>query len=185
MTNMATYMATFMQKRMLSFFVRSSGLAIRQALPARHNPGLKKKKGPVVRKKKTPSFNIRKTEIVPPIDPESLLNTELLDASRQRSPVDISPEEKERRTLLLKEWSRHKMQQHKEDLQRVQELERCREEALKELKKSSLYLYEEAIKVEEHLFPVQFKGPTETPPIPDYMAPDMDDKGRTTGKSRR
>ena len=38
------------------------------------------------------------------------------------------------------------MKQHKEDLQRVQELERCGEEALKELKKSSLYLYYDAIK---------------------------------------
>ena len=38
------------------------------------------------------------------------------------------------------------MKQHKEDLQRVQELERCGEEALKELKKSSLYLYHDAIK---------------------------------------
>lgn len=180
-------MATFMQKRLFSFFVRSSGLAIRQALPARHNPSLKRKKGPVVdkKKKKTPLFNIRKTEIVPPIDPESLLNTALLEASRQRSPVELSPEEKERRTLLLKEWSRHKMQQHKEDLQRVQELERCREEALKELKKSSLHLYEEAIQVDGDLFPVQFKGPTETPPIADYMAPDMDDKVKTASKARR
>ena len=179
-------MATYMQKRMLSFFVRSNGLAIRQSLPARHNPGLKRKKGPIVdRKKKTPVFNIRKTEIVPPIDPESLLNTALLESSRQRNTVELTSEEKERRTLLLKEWSRHKMQQHKEDLQRVQELERCREEALKELKKSSLHLYEEAIQVDGDLFPVQFKGPTETPPIADYMAPDMDDKVKTASKSRR
>jgi len=62
----------------------------------------------------------------------------LLDASRLRKPIKLlSPEEQERRTLLLKEWSRYKMKQHKEDLQRVQELERCREEALKELNKSS------------------------------------------------
>ena len=77
------------------------------------------------------------------------------------------------------------MQQHKEDLQRVQELDRCREEALKELKTSSLHLYEEAIQVDGDLFPVQFKGPTETPPIADYMAPDMDDKAKTASKSRR
>lgn len=38
------------------------------------------------------------------------------------------------------------MKQHKEELQRVQELERYGEEALKELKKSSLYLCHEAIK---------------------------------------
>ena len=36
------------------------------------------------------------------------------------------------------------MKQHKEELQRVQELERYGEEALKELKKSSLYLCHEA-----------------------------------------
>ena len=175
-----------MQKRMLSFFVRSSGLSIRQSLPARHNPGLKKKKGQLAKKKNASLLNIRKTaEIVPPIDPESTLNTTLLEASRQRTPIELSPEEKEGRTLLLKEWSRYKMQQHKEDLQRVQELERCREEALKELKKSSVHLYQEAIQAEGDLFPVQFKGPTETPPIPDYLAPDMDDKVKSASRSRR
>lgn len=179
-------MATYLQQRMLSVFVRSSGLSIRQSLPARHNPSLKRKKNLAVnKKKKTLSFNVRKTEIVPPIDPESLLNATLLEASRQRHPVELSPEEKERRTLLLKEWSRHKMQQHKEDLQRVQELERCREEALKELKKSSLHLYEQAIQVDGDLFPLQFKGPNETPPIADYMAPDMDDKVKGASKARR
>ena len=64
-----------------------------------------------------------------PVDPEPLLNPALLDASRLRMPIKLSPEEQERRTLLLKEWSRYKMKQHKEDLQRVQELERCGEEA--------------------------------------------------------
>ena len=85
-----------------------------------------------------------------PVDPEPLLNPALLDASRLRTPIKLSPEEQERRTLLLKEWSRYKMKQHKEELQRVQELERYveryGEEALKELKKSSLYLCHEAIK---------------------------------------
>ena len=81
-----------------------------------------------------------------PVDPEPLLNPVLLDASRLRTPIKLSPEEQERRTLLLKEWSRYKMKQHKEELQRVQELERYGEEALKELKKSSLYLCHEAIK---------------------------------------
>ncbi|XP_022786270.1 39S ribosomal protein L40, mitochondrial-like [Stylophora pistillata] len=178
-------MATFMQKRLMSFFVRSSGLSIRQTIPARHNPGLKRKKGPVVQKKKRQTIsNIRKTaEVVPPIDPESLLNTALLEASRQRRPVELSPEEKERRTLLLKEWSRYKMQQHKEDLQRFQELERCRQEALKELKKTSPLLYEAAIKVDGDFFPIEFKGPTETPPIPDYLAPDMEDvKAKAKGR---
>ena len=51
----AVYMATFLQKRMLSVFVRSSGLSIRQSLPARHNPSLKRKKNLAAnKKKKTP-----------------------------------------------------------------------------------------------------------------------------------
>ena len=173
-------------KRLFSFFVRSSGLAVRQSLPARHNPSLKRKKGPLVDKKKKKQLIIRKpTEVVPPIDPESLLNPAHLKAPRLRKPIEISPEEQERRTLLLKEWSRFKMKQHKEELQRVQELERCREEALKELKKTSLFLYHEAIKVDHDFFPVEFKGPTETPPKADYMAPDMEEtkvKGRVKAR---
>jgi len=50
------------------------------------------------------------------VDPEPLLNPALLDASRLRTPIKLSREEQERRTLLLKEWSRYKMKQHKEDL---------------------------------------------------------------------
>ena len=165
-------------KRMYSFFTRSSLLSIRQALPGRHNPSLKRKKGASIdpKKKKSERVVIRKpTEIVPPIDPESVLDVALLEPARKRQTIELSLEERERRTLLLKEWSRFKMQQHKEELQKVQELERCREEALKELKKSSLDLYHAAIRVDRSLFPIQFKGPTETPPIPDYVAPDMED----------
>ena len=172
---------------MLSVFVRSSGLAIRQSLPARHNPSLKRKKGPAVDNKKKRQPVIRKpTEVIPPVDPEALLNPALLEAPRLRKPVKLSYEEQERRTLLLKEWSRYKMKQHKEDLQRIQELERCRQEALKELKKSSLYLYNEAIKVDPDFFPIQFKGPTETPPITDYVAPDMEENkaDKLTAKRR-
>ncbi|XP_015761163.1 PREDICTED: 39S ribosomal protein L40, mitochondrial-like [Acropora digitifera] len=172
-------------KRMLSFFVRSSALTIRQSLPARHNPGLKRKKGPIVDKKKKKQVFIRKpTEIVPPIDPESLLNPALLKAPRLRKPIELPPEEQERRTLLLKEWSRFKMKQHKEELQRVQELERCREEALKELKKTSVFLYHEAIKVDRDFFPLEFNGPTETPPKADYLAPDMEEN-KVKVKARR
>ena len=108
---------------------------------------MKKKKGSVAGNWKKKQLVIRKpTEVVRPVDPEPLLNPALLDASGLRTPIKLSPEEQERRTLLLKEWSRYKMKQHKEDLQRVQELERCGEEALKELKKSSLHLYHESIK---------------------------------------
>lgn len=76
------------------------------------------------------------------------------------------------------------MKQHKEELQRVQELERCREEALKELKKTSVFLYHEAIKVDRDFFPLEFNGPTETPPKADYLAPDMEEN-KVKVKARR
>ena len=38
-----------------------------------------------------------------------------------------------------------------------------------------MYTTYEAIKVDQDFFPLQFKGPTGTPPILDYMAPDMEE----------
>ena len=168
----------FLVKRASSFFAPSSVLSIRQAIPARHNPSLKKKSKPAKdqKKKKVIKLIRKPSEVVPPTDPESLLNLSLLEPHRRRELPELSEEEKERRVLLLKEWSRYKMQQHKEDLQRLQQLTRCREEALNDLKKTSTFLYREAIKTDRNLFPLHFKGPTETPPIPGYEAPDMEEK---------
>ena len=62
----------------------SGGLNVRQSLPARHNPSMKKKKGPVADNWKKKQLVIRKpTEVVHSVDPEPLLNPALLDASRQ------------------------------------------------------------------------------------------------------
>ena len=171
-------MATYLQTRNLSFFARTSLLTVRQSLCVRHDPNLKKKKkqDKDSKKRKLPKLVRKIADIVPPPAPASIPNPTLLEAARQRTASQISSVEQEKRTLLLKEWSRFKMQQHKEELQRLQEMIRCREVALKELKKTSLYLYQEAIKVDKSLFPFEFMGPTETPSIPDYSAPDMEDK---------
>ena len=171
-------MAANVQVRTVSFLARTSLLTVRQSLAGRHDPSLKrKKKQDKDGKKRKVVKLVRKIgDIVPPTDPDSIPNPALLEAARRRLPADISAAEQEKRTILLKEWSRFKMQQHKEELQRLQEMMRCREVALKELKKTSQFLYQEAIKVDKNLFPFQFTGPTETPPIPEYTAPDMEDK---------
>lgn len=173
-----TNMAAYMQVRCLSFLARSSLLTVRQSLIMRHDPNLKKKKkqDKDTKKRKLPKLVRKIADIVPPTDPESIPNPVLLESTRRRTTAKIPSAEQEQRTLLLKEWSRFKMKQHKEELQRLQEMMRCREVALKELKKTSLYLYHEAIKVDKNLFPYQFTGPTETPSIPEYSAPDMEDK---------
>ena len=41
------------------------------------------------------------------------LDPEMLNPARKRQKVAISEEEKERRFLLVKEWSQYKMEQHK------------------------------------------------------------------------
>ncbi|XP_032240406.2 39S ribosomal protein L40, mitochondrial-like [Nematostella vectensis] len=159
-----------------SLFVRATALSVRLSMPGRHDPNVKKKSKQFkdLKKKKVPKIIRKPSEIVPPIDPDSLLNPAYLESNRQRAKVKLSEEEEEERILLLKEWSRYKMQQHKEDLQRLQEQARCREEALKELKKTSEFLYKEAIKADKTLFPLQLRGPTHTPPLTGYIAPDLD-----------
>jgi large subunit ribosomal protein L40 len=169
-------MASFMSRAGLSLFNRSTALSVKQAIPLRHAPNVKKKSKQLkdVKKKKQKIVIRKPTEIVPPTDPEAIPNQTLLEPARRRIVNKLSKEEEEKRVLLLKEWSRFKIQQHKEDLHRIQEMTRCREEALKELKKCSMYLYLEAIKIDKTLFPVEFTGPTETPPIAGYSAPDLD-----------
>jgi len=170
-------MASF-TTRGLSLFSRTTVLSVRQSIPLRHAPNVKKKSKQskdLAKKKKKPVIIIRKpSEIVPPVDPEAITNPALLQPSRQRKLPKLDEKEEESRILLQKEWSRYKMQQHREDLHRIQEMTRSREEALKELKKSSMFLYLEAIKIDQTLFPVEFTGPTETPPIVGYSAPDLD-----------
>lgn len=169
-------MASFTRVGM-SLFSRTTALSVRQSIPLRHAPNVKKKskQGKDLKNKKKSLIVIRKpSEIVPPTDPEAIRNPALLEPARQRTGTKLDEKEEERRILLQKEWSRYKMQQHREDLHRIQEMTRSREEALKELKKSSMYLYLEAIKIDQTLFPVQFTGPTETPPIAGYSAPDLD-----------
>ena len=85
----------------------------------------------------------------------------------------VDGEEQEKRVLLLKEWSRFRNRKHRDELKKLQEIISTRELALRELKKVSLWHYEEAIKTDESLFPLNLQGPTETPPVVDYIAPDM------------
>ena len=98
-----------------------------------------------------------------------------MEASRKRQIPDLPPETTEERILLSKEWARHTMKAHKEDLHKLQIRAKSRQDALKELKKVSMDLYNEAIKVSRTIYPLVLNGPVETPPFNDYIAPDLDD----------
>ena len=103
-----------------------------------------------------------------PLDPE------MLNPARKRAPAEVS-EESERRFLLVKEYSRHRMARHKEELALLQGMVRGRIRALRELRRVSLPLYLQALEVNRDLFPFSHSGPTTTPPIPDYTPPDLEE----------
>ena len=103
------------------------------------------------------------------------LDPEMLNPVRKREKVAIPEEEKERRYLLVKEWSRYRMEQHKQELQRLHSLKKSREKALRELKKVSLPLYGQALELNPALFPYKCQPLTYTPPFPSYTPPDPDD----------
>ena len=100
----------------------------------------------------------------------------LLESDRIRNVPKVDEHEQERRVLLLKEWSKYRNQQQRNELRKLQDVISSRELALRELKKVSIWHYEEAVKTDESLFPLHLQGPTETPPIVDYIAPDLIDE---------
>ncbi|NWI56360.1 RM40 protein, partial [Calyptomena viridis] len=75
----------------------------------------------------------------------------------------LSPEETERRVLLLK--------QDETEKKAIQTLVESQQEALKELCLESEELYQAAILRDEGLFPFKRDGPSYTPPLPGYDHP--------------
>ena len=91
---------------------------------------------------------------------------------RERPQPVISPEEEERRVLLLKKWSVYRRNQYMADLQMLDRVQYSQQLALDKLREESEELYQAAISVDEALIPIIIKGPTLTPPVKDYESPD-------------
>lgn len=68
-------------------------------------------------------------------------------SKRKRDPAVLSFEESERRALLLKDWTRYKTKQHRNEMTIVARACRSQERALEELRKESEELYQSAIQV--------------------------------------
>ena len=102
---------------------------------------------------------------------------ELLKPERQRprSSDDRSEEETTRRFLLVKDWSRYQMEKHKEDMAYFRSVAKCRLKALKELRRVSEELYEKAMTLDKNILPLERVGPSETPPLAQYVAPDAEE----------
>ena len=104
-----------------------------------------------------------------PLDPE------LLNPVRKRERPQLSQSEQDDRYLLVKEWSRFRMEENKFEHMQLKKMVECREKALRELKKTSFPLYQQAVKLRSDLFPLDLMGPPHTPPIPGYEPPEPAD----------
>ena len=147
-----------------------------------HNPGIKKKSKVAVdpkklqRQKERQEAKLRKQVIQPPVDPDSIPDPTWFNKERHRTTKVLTEEEVEQRILLQKDWSKYQMQKHVKELRIIRDKLKCRTDALRELKKESEFLYNEALKVDKINFPLVLNGPMETPPIAEYQPPDFVDE---------
>ncbi|XP_030273442.1 large ribosomal subunit protein mL40 [Sparus aurata] len=152
-------------------------MTLKTSAPLRAEPKKKKKVDP--RREQLARERLRKKlkrlEKVPPefIPIEDFITpAKCLDETRERSAPKLSFEESERRAMMLKEWCRYKQDQHMAEMEAVELALEAQREALEELKLESEELYQAALKPDPLLFPFTHEGPTHTPPITQYEAPD-------------
>ena len=101
------------------------------------------------------------------------MDPEMLNPARKRPRVELTEEQKEERVLMTKQWTRHRLAEHGKDLNYLHGMMNSRKKALHELKKVSIPLYEQALELRTDLFPLQYVGPTATPPVPGYEPPEL------------
>ncbi|AWP07409.1 putative 39S ribosomal protein L40 mitochondrial [Scophthalmus maximus] len=150
-------------------------MTLKTSAPLRAEPKRKKKADPkreqLVRERL--KKKLKKMEKVPPeyipVD-DFITPAKCMDKTRERSTPRLSFEERERRALLLKEWSQYK--QHMAEMQVVELALEAQREALEELKLESAELHQAALKPDPLLFPFSHEGPVNTPPKTKYEAPD-------------
>lgn len=155
----------------------TSVMTLKTSAPLRAEPKKKKKVDPrreqMVKerlKKKLKKLEKVAPELIPIED--FITPSKCLDETRQRSTPGLSFDKSEGRALLLKEWSRYKQKQHMAEMKAVELAFEAQREALHELKLESEELYQAALTPDPLLFPFVHEGPSYTPPIPKYQAPD-------------
>lgn len=109
-----------------------------------------------------------------PIEEVQLMVSLSKEISIRQRPVIIHSNDKlGERLCLVKQWAKHKYDEHYFNLQVINNLEYSQQRALNELREISEDLYQAAIEIDESLLPYQLlTGPVETPPIENYQSPD-------------
>uniref|UniRef100_A0A8C1AYK1 Large ribosomal subunit protein mL40 n=1 Tax=Cyprinus carpio carpio TaxID=630221 RepID=A0A8C1AYK1_CYPCA len=155
----------------------TSVLSLKTSMPLRAEPKKKKKVDPrrEIMMKERLKKKLKRLEKVPPelIPIEDFITpAKCFDETRIRDAPKLCFEESERRALLLKEWSRYKYSQHQTEMDTINEALEAQRQALDELKLESEELYKAALSPDMDLFPFQHEGPSYTPPVTNYDAPE-------------
>ncbi|XP_021503636.1 large ribosomal subunit protein mL40-like [Meriones unguiculatus] len=155
---------------------RSASLLSWELIPTRAEP-LQKKRKADPRKDQAAKDHSKKTskklgkatqELIPVED--FTIPVRLLDKSRQRPREGHSPEERERRVLLLKRWALSQQQELERDS--IKATLEAQQEGLGELKLDSAELCAETVKWDPSLFPCEKEKPHYTSPVSNYRAPE-------------
>ncbi|CAI2349087.1 unnamed protein product [Caenorhabditis sp. 36 PRJEB53466] len=93
---------------------------------------------------------------------------------RRRPPVEIGVELIDERAIALKEYTRSRDALQRQDDAWIRAVIDSQRKALAELKKLSPELYEAAVQPAHGDLPLVYQGPSLTPPIKNYEAPDGD-----------
>uniref|UniRef100_A0A8C5JL90 Large ribosomal subunit protein mL40 n=1 Tax=Junco hyemalis TaxID=40217 RepID=A0A8C5JL90_JUNHY len=139
--------------------------------PCRAQP--KKKKKVDVKKEQAQKERMKKKlKKLEKAAPELIPIEDFITPLKVRSLPALSPEESERRVLLLKKWCLFKQKQDEAEKKAIKVLVESQQEALRELQLESEELYQAAILRDEGLFPFEREGPSYTPPLPGYDPPE-------------
>ncbi|XP_078524083.1 large ribosomal subunit protein mL40 isoform X2 [Lissotriton helveticus] len=156
---------------------QASVLALRTSLPMRAEPKKKKRVDP--RRDLATRDRLRKKlkkleRVAPELIPieDFAAPTQHTIQLKVRAPAALSFEESERRAVLLKRWSQFKQEEHRQEMAAITSLVDAQAKALQELRLESEELYQAAVRRDSGLFPFESEGPSHTPPIPNYEAPE-------------
>ncbi|CAB3403067.1 unnamed protein product [Caenorhabditis bovis] len=104
------------------------------------------------------------------LDVKSAKNIE----ERRRPPAELTIEQIDERAVALKEYTKSRNLLQKNDDKWIKEVVEAQRKALRELKALSPELYENAVQPAVNDLPLIIEGPSITPPIKNYEAPDGD-----------
>ncbi|XP_063051711.1 39S ribosomal protein L40, mitochondrial [Engraulis encrasicolus] len=155
----------------------ASVMSLKTSAPLRAEPRKKKKVDPrrEIMARERLKKRLRKLEKVPPefIPIEDFIpSAKGYDEMRVRSEPRLSFEESERRALLHKEWTVFKHGQHQAEMATIKGAVEAQRQALEELRLESEELYQAALAPDPALFPFTQQGPSYTPPMHNYDAPE-------------